>query len=136
MADAIEPRSAGFTLLEVIVALLIFAVASGVLFEAFGSALDRTGRLERQKQALILLRSQLAAVGIDAPLAVGETAGGVDDVFDWRIRIGPPRMPTQKSGHVALYPIQVTVSWVEGSSPQSITLESSRLAAMDAGSGS
>lgn len=127
MADGSAGHFAGFTLIEVLVALTILAASSSVLLEAFGSALDRAGRLERQRVALLLCRSKIAAVGVESPLVAGRNTGRFENGFGWQVEVGPARNSDGKILRLAAHPIHVTVSWTEGSSVRSVTLESLRL---------
>jgi len=68
-------RQPGFTLLEVLVALVIAALAMGVLFSGAVSGL-RAARLGgHYAEALSRARSHLAAIGPGAPLVAKGTMG-------------------------------------------------------------
>lgn len=134
MADISQTRSAGFTLIEVLVAFSILAVSFAVLFEVFGSALDHMGRTERERLAILLARSKLAEVGLNKPLQEGEDVGRLGDEFDWHIVVNPGK-PDSDTAVVSAHPVRVTVHWKEGASARKLTLETLRLKPMQASDG-
>lgn len=70
------PRSDdGFTLLEVLVAFAILAVALGVLYQSLFASRAGLNKVEEQSIALNLATSTLARVGTDIPLRVGTYEG-------------------------------------------------------------
>ena len=66
----------GFTLLEVIIALMIAGMAAVVLFEAAGSGLRETQTASRYDQAIVRAKSRLAAATHGTKLAAGDWRGG------------------------------------------------------------
>jgi len=70
MADAVASGNDGFTLLEVLVAFVVAALALGVLFDASLSGLRLATSTEHHGQAIARARSHLAmAVHADPPRA-------------------------------------------------------------------
>lgn len=123
----------GFTLLEVIVALVIAALAAGALAQAAGAGLHESRTAALYDQAVIRARSRLAAAAHGSHLAPGEWSGR-DGEFRWQLRVAPvqtvtlrpeaaaaPRAEATRS--VVLYDIAVTEAWAEGSAARSIRLE-------------
>src|SRR5689334_18774791 len=80
---------AGFTLIEVLVAFAIMAVALGALFAVFGSGLRRGGQVEAERNALAVAQSILADIGGEIPLADGKAEGEALGGMHWRIDIRP-----------------------------------------------
>ena len=68
----------GFSLLEILVAFAIMAVALGMLYRVMGNNARQTGQLTGQERAMVLAQSLLAAYQM-APAegiqATGDTAG-------------------------------------------------------------
>jgi prepilin-type N-terminal cleavage/methylation domain-containing protein len=87
----VSPRSRerGFTLLEVLVAFAIAALALTVLFRASGSGLAATQAAARYQEAVVRARSHLAALSRDAALPIGEAEGDDGGGFRWRLRVTP-----------------------------------------------
>jgi general secretion pathway protein I len=110
-------REGGFTLLEVLVATVIAAIALAVLFGGIGSGLRATHAALRREEALVRARSHLAALNATA-LVPGRSEG--DDGGGWRwstvvrpaetaaaVSAGPA---ARVSRPLALYDVQVRIS--------------------------
>lgn len=122
-------RAPGFTLIEIILAFAIFALAAGALFQSFSTGLRATEVGDRQGAAVLAARSLLDRVGIDIPLAAGEKSGRTDDGMAWRIAIGPAAiLDPQRAADSPVLPfvVEVTVSAERG---QPVTLTTLRLVA-------
>lgn len=132
---------AGFTLLEVLVAFVILSLSLGAVYQAFGIGARNARAAEAYTVAALLAESQLAAVGIEAPLFPGTTEGEFAR-FNWRTVVTPagePAAPASVAGAGALrkvrsqpaqlYDVVVTVSWGgEGrAAPRMVTLRTQRL---------
>ena len=120
-----ECSGAGFTLLEVLVALVIFGLAFGVLAQIIQTGLRQSTVAESTAAATSLARSQLARVGTELPLAVGEAEGETEDGMRWHTGIRLAEPPNEDLGIVP-YEVQVTVSWGPGAAEQ-VTLTTLRL---------
>jgi len=130
------PASRGFSLIEVLVAFVILALALGVLMRIFAGGLNNIGTAEGYTRALAIAESRLAAAGIEAPLTEGENQGEDEQGFSWRTRVQraddvPP--PTEGiSPAVDLFRVDVTVQWDQDRpKPRALTLTSLRLAARE-----
>lgn len=105
-------RKAGFTLIEVIVAFTILAVALVALMQAFSGGLSGLAAAEAQALAVAHARAKLEEVGVTLPLAPGEFEDEFDDGYRWRVRISPsPTQPPSEFGEAALllYAVEVEV---------------------------
>jgi general secretion pathway protein I len=131
-------REAGFTLLEVLVALVIASLALGVLFSGALTGLRSAQLSGDYAQAVSRARSHLAAVGIGAPLAAGTQDGDDGGGFRWRVSVQPLATITlaQQSGalgnggrppRVALYAVGVIISWTKGGGVRHVELDSQRI---------
>jgi general secretion pathway protein I len=106
--------SSGFTLLEILVALVIFALAFGVLAQIMQTGLRQSAGAQSLAGATLLARSELARVGIEMPLQVGRAEGETEDGMRWQTEIEVVEGPDEDQS-LALYQVQVTVAW--GASP-------------------
>lgn len=79
----------GFTLLEVLIAFAIAALALSVLFRATGSGLGSARAASRYEEAVVRARSHLAAITHDAALAAGDASGDDGGGFQWRLSVRP-----------------------------------------------
>ena len=102
--------SGGFTLLEILVALVIFALAFGVLAQIMQTGLRQSTVARSRAGATELARSELARVGIEVPLQVGMVEGESEDGMRWRTEIELVAAPGEDQ-ILALYEVQVTVAW-------------------------
>ncbi|GCE84981.1 type II secretion system protein J [Komagataeibacter diospyri] len=103
-------HDAGFTLLEVMVAFFIAALALGVLFDTGMGGWRNAWIADRASEALSRAQSHLAVVGHG--LAVSATVQEGDDGhgFRWRLRI----VPVQSAGRLTLYSVEVAETWSRG----------------------
>jgi general secretion pathway protein I len=87
----VSPRTGepGFTLLEVLVAFAIAALALTVLLRATGTGLAETRVAARYDEAIVRARSHMAAVGRNAALTAGDTTGDDGGGFRWRLSVRP-----------------------------------------------
>lgn len=77
------------TLLEVIIALIIAAMAAVGLFEAVGTGLHATQTASMYDQAIVRARSRLAAATHGTKLAAGDWRGDDGGGFRWRLHVAP-----------------------------------------------
>jgi len=119
----------GFTLLEVLVALVMTGLVVGVAFHLFGGAVLGHARADRLTMALLVAESRLAAVGVTEPLRRGSESGRTDDGFRWTTDIRPFRPPTARSTDAApvrAFLVRVSVTG-DRAGEWPVTLETLRL---------
>ena len=116
-------RQRGFTLIEIIVALAILAVALGALFQAFSGGLQATAVAGRQAAAVMLAQSLLDRIGQDIPLVAGEQTGVSEDGLRWSIAIAPsPLIARERRADSPLLPFDVLVTVAaDGRRPVALT---------------
>jgi general secretion pathway protein I len=115
----------GFTLLEILVALVIFALAFGVLAQIMWTGLRQSDVARSLAAATLLARSELARVGVEVPLRVGRAEGETEDGMGWHTAIDLVEGPGENQS-LATYQVQVTVAW--GASPaEQLTLTTLRV---------
>ncbi len=119
-------RAAGFTLLEVLVALSILAISLGVLVPVFSGTLDRQIILADQKTASALARSKLATVGSEIPLVDGKTDGRFDNGFTWHVEIAPYQFQ-YTSPLVVPKLVTLTVRWPAKHGMRALSVKTIRL---------
>ena len=100
----------GFTLLEILVALVIFALAFGVLTQIMQTGLRQSAVARSTAAATLLARSELARVGVEVPLQVGQADGETEDGMRWHTAIELVEGPSEHQS-LATYQVQVTVAW-------------------------
>jgi general secretion pathway protein I len=123
---------AGFTLVEIIVALAILALSLNVILSAISDALWRTGEAEAQAEAASLARSLLAQAGSAVPLNNGMAAGHLENGFRWQLQVTPYGSADQTMP-VRAYKVVAEVIWGDAPRQHSVALSTLRLGATGTG---
>lgn len=106
-------RAAGFTLLELLVALAIMAMSLGLLYSVSGGALRNVGAVEHLQQAIMVAES-LSELHDSVP-EQGWNETGNSAGFAWRVRSAPYNAGVGGGANrVPLHEIQILVTWDEG----------------------
>ena len=116
-------HGAGFSLLEMVVAIAILALALGALYQAASGATRNVRVDEKYAYGVELARSLLAAnarVPADGVNSSGETAGG----FTWRVASNPVEREGGGLAGASLHTIQVAVGWEDGGKRREVVLNS------------
>jgi general secretion pathway protein I len=125
-------RRAGFTLLEVLIATTIMAVAIAALMSALGTSVRSAARVTDSDRAAIMAKRTLDALLVEPP-PPGQLVEGVFGPADgglrggWRARLEPfeafPNLPPQLA---AIDRVVVEVWWMSGSTRRTFQLEGFR----------
>ncbi len=129
---------AGFTLLEVLIAFVIAAMALGVLFQAGLSGLRAEQTASKYEQAVSRARSRLTAAIHASPLTGGDWRGDDGDGFTWHLHVAPLASTTVRPTYAAtpgglssfpviLYSVAVAIAWHEGSVVRQARLETQQI---------
>jgi len=130
-------REAGFTLLEVMVAFIIAALAITLLYNGATGGLNATETAARTEEALALARSHITAVGRGEAISRQESSGVDGDGYEWHLHVqsvgsreltlsDSDRANDTKPTKAILYDIAVTESWTEAGHPHAVTLQTRR----------
>ena len=128
----------GFTLLEVLVATVILAIAVTGLMAALSGSLRNAARLTDYDRAAMLARRKMDELLEDKKLPKFVFIEGTWDPVltgghqsGWRARIQPwEMMPTPAAGSLALDRIELEVWWLVGANRRSFNAEGFRRATM------
>lgn len=121
----------GFSLLEILVAFGIMAVALTIVLRIFGSGVNTAINSEDYTIATQIAESLMARTGTEIPLNVGEMRGTEINKYEWSVRMQPVPTPafalTQRGGSqrlksqgtapeqeanpLQMVSVQVLVSW-------------------------
>lgn len=119
----------GFSLLEVLVAFSILSLALATLFTLFGTGVRGTTVARDYQQALLVAESRMAFLqGIAAQQLKAESEQGeTPDGYLWKSAVTPLEQESPVVAGVALYQLEVQVSWQEGGHARQIDLATLRL---------
>lgn len=118
---------AGFTLLELMIALAVFALAALALLKMEGASIARTADLDQRLLREIVAQNMAAEILTDpAPPAIGDASGTIrnaDRQFAWTRHVAP-------RADFGVLSITLTVREITpGRASQAITLDFARLPA-------
>ncbi len=81
--------SAGFTLLEVLVAFLVFALAFGAIMQILSGSIRNTARSAEYTQAALWAESKMETLGVEEPLEEGSESGDFNDDYRYELNVEP-----------------------------------------------
>ena len=124
----------GFTLLEVLVATLIMAIAVTGLLSALSTSLRNAARLTDYDRAALLARQKMDELLIARPLPTGGVMEGSWDPsltsggpMGWRARMTPFEIPPRSGpGTPILDRVELEIWWMSGGHRRTFTLEGFR----------
>jgi general secretion pathway protein I len=121
----------GFTLLEVLVATLVMAIAVAGLMSAISTSLRNAARLTDHDRAVLLGHQKMDELLISTGLQKGvafqgtwgpEVTGGLD--MGWLARLTPFEVPKASGvGRPFLERVELQIWWMNGSQRRSFTLQ-------------
>ena len=116
----------GVTLLELLVALSIMAMAVGVIYRVLGTSVRSVGVLQDQQKAVLLARSLMAAK--DAIPEEGWNESGESAGYSWQVNTQPynTSLSEPSSQQVRLHAVRIQVRWGNGNETRSLALQTLR----------
>jgi len=120
------PRAvAGFTLIEVMLAFVVFALLFGVVLQILSTSVSNTRLSGDYTRAALWAQSMLDGLGIEEMIEPGVSQGQFDARFSWLLEIeetgvfderglDPEALP------ISLYYVRLTVEWGEGRPRQAV----------------
>jgi general secretion pathway protein I len=145
-----RPRQQGFTLLEVLVAFVVLAVALGLLLGMLSRGLKQVGQAGSETEASLHAQSLLDALGTLEPIEPGVREGEFErGRYHWRLEVTqgedpappPPPPPGGEPQEVAglgapvLYRVALQVEWGAGTPAQRLRFATLRLRSPPANAG-
>jgi general secretion pathway protein I len=127
-------RQRGYTLLEVVVAFSILAVALTVLLGALSGGTRQVRWSADAGRAALLAQSLLDQTGVGEVLQPGRSNGELEDGrYRWSLEVEPyvdrtrPPSPMVDAGGPRLLRLQLTVAWGDGGPRERLQLSTLRL---------
>lgn len=120
----------GISLVEVLVAFVILAMAVSVLLRIFSSGTVNIVISQQYVDAVQIAESQLASIGVDKELTPATETGSSGDRYNWQTTIEPYNFYEDKEQEiypVSAFRIMVEVSWLERGQTRRIELSSIKL---------
>jgi general secretion pathway protein I len=114
--------SRGFTLLEVMLAFVIFALSFATVLEIMAGSMRSVRRASDDTEVALLAQSLMELVGTEIPLEEGQFNGTSMERFEWRLDIFPYASDTgdtatfelaELSG-IDLYLVDLEIDWQSG----------------------
>ena len=115
-------RSAGFTLLEVMLAFVVFALSFATVLEIMAGSMASVRRAGDDTEVALFAQSIIDLVGTEIPLEEGEFNGTGMDRFDWQLGIylyeaSEDDDRTQELADMSgieLYLVELNIDWQTG----------------------
>ena len=133
-------RQAGYTLIEVIVAFAVLALALTMLLGILSNATRQVRWSDDAGRAALHAQSLLAQAGVGEPLRAGRSEGEFEDGrYRWTLEVAPWRDPGAPQdgvqpvdpGAPRLYALALQVEWGTGGPRDRLHLQSLRLVTPD-----
>jgi general secretion pathway protein I len=118
----------GFTLLEVIVATAIMAIAVIGLLSLISGSLANAARVKEYDRVAMLARQQMGELLVSEPLPLGaDLDGNFDNISGWKARAEPFELPANPGpGQPMLARIQLEIWWISEGRRKSVEFEGYR----------
>jgi general secretion pathway protein I len=134
-----DHRQSGYSLIEVLVAFSILAMALTVLLKIFSAGLRNVDAASEYAQAVSIADAELAVPGVLEPLQPGITEGEEDGGYYWVRDVSefrPVNRPDYVDTPVLPYLISVEVTWSAGRGERTVRLDTIRIGAAGTVAGS
>ena len=125
-------KEKGFSLLEILVAFAILALALGILLRIFSGGVNTAIVADGYTVAIQIAESILVKTGVETPLLEGQSSGIEEDTYYWQVSVSPYQLSevpqdTLPPG-ISLMQVAVSVSWSEDrAEPRQVELTTLKL---------
>ncbi|MBB6189399.1 prepilin-type N-terminal cleavage/methylation domain-containing protein [Rhodanobacter sp. MP7CTX1] len=131
-------RQQGFSLLEVIAAILLLAVTFTALMKVAGSAISLTQNAAEHSEAAMWARGKLDSAFVGESVKLGSSSGQFNAKFRWQLDVTPwDQVGAAPPGaRLHLYQLDLDVMWGPPGHPRSAHFRTLRLSGLDLAAGS
>lgn len=119
-------RDHGFTLLEVMIALVILGLGFAMAMELLATGVRSAKASEDYTQAVLLAQQKMAEVSVARTLTRAADAGELGGGFRWVSEIQPLEQAEELPGR--LYSVRVRITWPSRHGEKSVNLQTLRMA--------
>jgi general secretion pathway protein I len=120
-------RSGGFTLLELLLAFVVFALSFATVLEILSGSMRNTMKAREFTEAALTAQSVMDQVGLEIPLQAGFTSAGESGDYRWEIELfdyvdngeNPHSVELAELTGIELLQVELQVSWGEPPREQS-----------------
>ncbi|MEO7066138.1 MAG: prepilin-type N-terminal cleavage/methylation domain-containing protein [Rhodanobacter sp.] len=121
---------AGFSLLEVIAAILLLALTFTALMKVAAGSISLTQNAAAHSEAAMWARSKLDSVFVMDPIKLGTSSGQFDKTYRWQLHVTrwSPPLPPEQASSLQLYQLDLNVLWGAAARPRSAHFQTLRLA--------
>ncbi|MBT2144307.1 MULTISPECIES: prepilin-type N-terminal cleavage/methylation domain-containing protein [unclassified Rhodanobacter] len=119
----------GFSLLEVIAAIMLLAIAFTALMKVAGASINLTHNAAEHSEAAMWARSLLDSAFVGEPVRPGSRSGRFDPQYRWQLDVTPWNQagPALPGAALQLYQLDLAVSWGPSAHPRSAHFRTLRL---------
>ena len=124
----------GFSLLEMIAAMLLLAIAFTALMKVAGASISLTQNAAQHSEAALWARGKLDSAFVGEPIRAGQSAGAFNDRFRWQLSVTPwtGAGVSPPNAALRLYQLDLEVLWGPSTHPRSAHFRTLRVAGSDA----
>ena len=119
--------SRGFTLLEVLVALVLLSISLVAIFELFSANLRGIAKSDDYSYAVIMAEAKMRQILDDDTLAVQTWTESTEDGYRIDAVVSSTASDRTENLQIKLLEIQLTVSWIKDSKERTLNLKTLKM---------
>jgi general secretion pathway protein I len=120
-------HQSGFSLLEVIAAIMLLAIAFTALMKVAGASISLTQNAADHSEAAMWARSRLDSAFVGEPITPGSSSGQFNQKFRWQLDVTSWNRSTPPNAPLHLYQLDLDVMWGPAAHPRSAHFRTLRL---------
>jgi len=119
----------GFSLLEVIAAIMLLAIAFTALMKVAGASISLSHNAAAHSEAAMWARSLLDSAFVGEPIRPGSRSGQFNPQYRWQLEVTSwnPGGPARPDAPLQLYQLDLTVAWGSSAHPRTAHFRTLRL---------